>query len=602
MEQWVPLFDIFLNSPTPESEASTWLKQSFSASSSTAAPITTAAFLSLLMRPMETIDASSGAPNPNRVMFIQTLPNMVQARVLSFLALDRERFSGRELGKLARNVLSGGEGVDFWVQKSAYHLLDVMSESNYEWISCLGLDSEEEEVEDDFESLPGWLKESAAESDSVLPWLPVSAEELNSRMVSGECGGGGGGGLLSRDGGDEDEDVDMDDVVEEMNVDSPECVDIGHEVLEKAISLKERVVSFESTSKTVGLANEIRELCVGKGGQCVVVLGLIEPWLADDETASVLLSHLPSGSEEVLTWPSQVLCSIILPKLLVLEEPTSRVLVTAIVEYCNIHQRAAEYALLFPLILRKEGINNPICDVITRVIKESLHPAHVSSFCQKLLCGEKDERRVICLPCHKYLIADNMVWTESLFSLLQSILNHNIQFTQSSVDHIVYQVQQLAESFSNSLKFGNFLLCLVTKCSPLLKPHKLVLTEVVQQNKTFLAKSILCRLACLIIEGSNGESTSILVCQDTVHSTFVPSITQHLQLVTCVHKDGVVLGWWNCNPFAVFEEFKTRNLVILEQQYDPTGISVLTQSSHTFWLRTLRIFCNFCPDRRTLAT
>ncbi|KAL6226667.1 hypothetical protein ACLB2K_000628 [Fragaria x ananassa] len=495
MEQWVPLFDIFLNSPTPESEASTWLRQSFSASSSTAAPITTAAFLSLLMRPLETIDASSGAPNPNRVMFIQTLPNMVQARVLSFLALDRERFSSRELGKLARNVLSGGEGVDFWVQKSSHHLLDVMSESNYEWISCLGLDSGEEEVEDEFELLPGWLKESAAESDLVLPWLPVSAEELNLRMVGGECGDGGGS--LSRDRGDEEEDVDMDDVVEEMNVDSLESVDIGHEVLEKAISLKERVVSFESTSKTVGLADEISELCVGKGGECVAVLGLIEPWLADDETASVLLSHLASGSEEELTWPSQVLCSIILPKLLVLEEPASRVLVTAIVEYCKIYQRAAEYALLFPLILRQEGINNPIYDVITRVIKESLHPAHVSSFCQKLLCGEKDERRVICLPCHKYMISDKMVWTESLFSLLQSILNHNIQFTPSSVDHIVYQVQQLADSFSNSLKFGNFLLCLVTKCSPLLKPHKLVLTKVVQQNRTFLAKSILCRLACL---------------------------------------------------------------------------------------------------------
>ena len=96
---------------------------------------------------------------------------------------------------------------------------------------------------------------------------------------------------------------------------------------------------------------------------------------------------------------------------MVLEEPASRVLVTAIVEYCKILQRVAEDALLFPLILRQEGINNPICDVITRVFKESLHPAHVSSFCLKLLCGEKDERRVIYLPCHKYLIADNMVWT-----------------------------------------------------------------------------------------------------------------------------------------------------------------------------------------------
>ncbi|RXH74708.1 hypothetical protein DVH24_029429 [Malus domestica] len=110
---------------------------------------------------------------------------------------------------------------------------------------------------------------------------------------------------------------------------------------------------------------------------------------------------------------------------------------------------------------------------------------------------EKDERRVICLPCHQYLITDKMVWTESLFTLLQSILNYNVHSTQSSDDHIVYQAQQLARIFSNSLKFGNFLLCLVNKCSPLLKRHKLILTKVAEQNKAFLARSLLGKLAGL---------------------------------------------------------------------------------------------------------
>ncbi|BFG39753.1 hypothetical protein CerSpe_260270 [Prunus speciosa] len=466
MEQWVPLFDIFLTSPTPESEASTWLNQSFSASSSTSTPITTGSFLSLLMKPLDSIvvDESSSSssawpPCTNRVMFIQTLPNMVQSRVLSFLGFERQRFSGRDLAKLARTVLSGSQELDFWVQRAARNLLDVVSESSYEWISCLSLDSG---GEGEFESLPGWLKDSAASSDLVLPWLPISPEELDWRTVNGNYENNYGS--LSQVG--EDEDEDMNDVLEEMNIDNPESVHLEPEIKKRAVSLKARVVDFQSTSKTVGLAKEIHELCLEKGGDSFTVLGLIEPWLADDETASILLSHLTSGSEEELTWPSQVLCSIILPKLLVLEEPASRVLVTATVEYCKLHQRASEYALLFPLILRRDGINNPIYDVITRIIKESLHPAHVASFCQKLLCGEKDERKVICLPCHQYLITDKMV-------------------------------QQLAERFSNSLKFGNFLLCLVTKCSPFLKHHKLILTRVVKHNKTFLAKSILGKLAGL---------------------------------------------------------------------------------------------------------
>ncbi|KAF8388836.1 hypothetical protein HHK36_025516 [Tetracentron sinense] len=233
------------------------------------------------------------------------------------------------------------------------------------------------------------------------------------------------------------------------------------------------------------------------GGDPFAVLGLIEPWQSDDETASILLSHLLAGCEEDFSWPSQVLCSVILPKLLVLREPTSRVLVTVIIEYCKIHQRATVDALLFPLILHVEGINTPICDVVTRIIRECLHPAHVSAFFQKLLCGEKEAKRFVCLPYHECLIANELVWTEPLFTLLQNVLNHNVYLTQDSVDHIVSVVQELAERFSKSLKFTNFLLCFVTKCAPLLKSHKLSFTEAVERTNTFMTNSILSKLAGL---------------------------------------------------------------------------------------------------------
>ncbi|KAM1178649.1 hypothetical protein ACFX13_018251 [Malus domestica] len=149
----------------------------------------------------------------------------------------------------------------------------------------------------------------------------------------------------------EDEDVFMNDVLEEINIDDPVSVHLEPEIQKAAVNLKAQVADFQATSKTIGLANEIRELCLDKGGDSLTISGLIEPWLADDEIASVVLSHLTSRSKEELTWPSQVLCSVILPKLLVLEEPASRVLVTAMVEYRKLHQRACEYALLFPLIL-----------------------------------------------------------------------------------------------------------------------------------------------------------------------------------------------------------------------------------------------------------
>ncbi|KAF2293364.1 hypothetical protein GH714_001014 [Hevea brasiliensis] len=411
----------------------------------------------LLATPM--VVGFGGRKEKIEVMFIQTLPDMVQSRILSFLAFDHERFCKRDLSMLARSMLTDNKGVDFWVKRSARHLLDEVSESNYQWISGLSLDSEEQKVDEEFESLPGWLKSMASADDSVFPWLPLSPDELNSRELFGsheneqhslsEAGEGGG----------------LEEVVVEMEVDRPVNAPLALEIQNRAASLRAQVLNFESRPKTVQLANEICQLCLEKGVDSFAVLGLIEPWKADDEIASLLISHLSNViDQDELALPSQILSSIILPRFLILEEPASRVLVTATIDYCKLYQRAAEYALLFPLIMRIGGINNPLCDVITRIVKECLHPVHVSSFCQKLLCAGEDEKRFICLPCHQCLISHELV-------------------------------QELAQRFSKSLRFGNFLLCFITKCSLLLKSHKLLLADAVKQTNTLVTKSILSKLA-----------------------------------------------------------------------------------------------------------
>lgn len=429
----------------------------------------------------------------DRVMWIQTLPNAVQARILSFLALDHRRFCSRKLSSLARAVLSDSQEVEFWVKRAARQVLDRVSDSNYEWVSSFNLYSEEERVNDDFGSLPDWLKDAASTDDLVLPWLPISTDELNVRMP------------FSTYGDDEDpmivvekeEEENLNKSSMEVDIVSPKNDPVEPKIVEMAACLKTRILNFESTSKTVELAKEIHQICIAKGVDSLEVLGLIEPWKVDDETASILIPNLLDGSEEELGWPSYVLCSIVLPKLLLLKEPASRVLVTATIEYCKLHQRAAVYALLFPLILLIEGINNPISDVMIRIMKECLHPAHVSAFCQKLLCGEEDERKFICLSCHKCLISNQLVWTESVFNLFYNILNHNVHFTQDLVDQLVYKVNESVGEFSKSLKFGNFLLCLVNKCGPLLKCHKVALIEAVEKTNTLVTRSILAKLATL---------------------------------------------------------------------------------------------------------
>lgn len=64
MEAWVPLFEIFMNAPSPEFEASLWLQQSFNASSTPT--ITTGSFLSLLTKPCDAVVTDSSSPFTKR--------------------------------------------------------------------------------------------------------------------------------------------------------------------------------------------------------------------------------------------------------------------------------------------------------------------------------------------------------------------------------------------------------------------------------------------------------------------------------------------------------------------------------------------------------
>nr|XP_043630592.1 uncharacterized protein LOC122601927 [Erigeron canadensis] len=495
MESWIPLVNIFMNSPSPETTpaALRFLLQSPN--------ISTSSFLSLLIKPT----------NSSRFIWLQTLPNVVQARILSFLVYHHDKFNKQDLSKLATHLLSDDNNnkvkIDFWVKKAARQLFDLVSDSNYKWVSCFNLDSQEDNVDNGkFDEdiiggvLPDWLKNAAAsnENDSVFPWTPVSVDDvLNTRMPD----------VLFEeddDGGDDDDElmVEVEDGEEDGNRElagvDVEMVHLDRETEEKAEFLKMKILNLGSNLKAAELVDDIRKLCVEEKGNSLKVLGLIEIWNADDEIVPIMLSGLSDGNEEDFVLASDVVCSVVLPKFLNLEKSASRVLVSATIDYCRVHHKAAVYALLFPLILHKDGINSSICDVITRIVKECLHPAHVSAFCQKLLCEEKVYGKgYICLPCHQHLVSKELVWTESLFNMFQNILNHNVHLTQDSVDRLVFHIQESATMFSKSLKFANFLLCFITKCAPLLKIHKVELSEAVGNTTSFLTKSILSKLASI---------------------------------------------------------------------------------------------------------
>ncbi|XP_031491855.1 uncharacterized protein LOC116258688 [Nymphaea colorata] len=499
MEEWVPLFNIFLHSRSAEGEASFWMQQN---------PMKASTFLALLTRDVLYYQASaqqyqraaektpSSPPSSssqahsvvNKCMWIETLPNAMQSKILSFLTIEHLRFHKSDLCLLATNILKQ-PNLEFWVMKSAKNLLNTVRGDGL-WPVHLDTD-------DEFNALPQWLKDGNVNDHAILPWLPLSPQSV-SRITSEK---------VSR-AMDEVFELQEEEMIDQVMDDSLRNED-GHlepvslsselepSIRARALKLKEELLSFGEHGDAIRashFADEIRNLC--GLAHTMSVLGIIEPWKADNATALHILNNLVSENESCdYERLSQVMCSFLLPSLLVLNEPASRLLMSNTLKYAKLHQSAAADAIFLPLILRNEGMNIHICDVLSRIVRECMHSVQLSSLCQKLLTEESLSKVVVCQPCHrKDFISDCLVWTEPLIVLFQNMLNQNVYLTEDTVDSLVSSLRNVAERFSKSLKFVNFIIFLVGRYGSLLKVHKVTLLNMAENTDTFISSSLISKL------------------------------------------------------------------------------------------------------------
>ncbi|PKA63655.1 hypothetical protein AXF42_Ash005550 [Apostasia shenzhenica] len=498
MERWLPLFQILLHSPSPEGEASFWLQQHhhLRQTDSPAAPsLSTSAFLSLLLSPASFVlplsSASSSSSTQKPRIWMQTLPFAVQCRILSLLSSESPRFCPRRLRFLAAHILdsdlpSSSDHPAFWVRRAARDLFDVLPRP----VPDSAIADEEEEQnphEDEFDSFPHWLEDAAKTTTPLLPWLPLPS--IPSTKSAGKS-------HVYRSKEPVTINVNANLFSESESCEAPPRP-LPSQAREKAAAVNAKLLASDLPSEAKRLADEIRQLCLESGsGNELMVLDYVKPWEVNDENLSVLLLHLVIDTDFFSkNWPAYVLCSTVLPKLLSLRTPASRALLSSTISFCMQHQTAAVDAILFPLILHKEGVNGSMCDVLMRIVKECLHPVHVSAFCQRLLCGEGNYRRIICLSCHQELISDEVVWTDSLFNLFQHILNQDVYITSDTAERLAAVILVMASKFSKSLKFSNFLLSFVMKCNYAVKDHFVQLRDAAEKTNTFMTKSILSKLS-----------------------------------------------------------------------------------------------------------
>ncbi|CAN6163649.1 unnamed protein product [Urochloa humidicola] len=482
MEQWLPLFRHLLACPAANAAAFSSFPASGDCPSS---PPPAGVLLHILLFPVPARPAS--ASEPTAAILFQTLPPFLQSQALSFLASSAGLLDPHLLRSLAARVLSAPTGrYGFWARRGARHLLDGLPEeegvpgvASYEFV-------------DGFHELPPWLKEVAARARPFLPWLPVDSQSMMETRTRGR----GGGNVLNGIGLEtlvlaQDEDVEMQEAVCVL---PPQAPPLGDSIVQRALAVQKQIATVESGLVDQRVVKDLQDLCVDSRN-AAAVLSLVQPWEADDDTLRVLLSNLVLQEDGVNGGgPALVLCSVFLPQLLELQRPHSSVLLSTALDLCKRHPAAALEAVLFPLVLRKGGLNVPQCDVLIRIVKECMHPLHASAFCHRLLSGEEQERKPFCMPQHHESVGTHLVWTESLFTLFYSILSQDICLTPSTIDELISVIDERASEFSRSLKFGNFLKCFVLKCWHQCKNQRVLLERAAERTNTFLTKAILAKL------------------------------------------------------------------------------------------------------------
>ncbi|KAI4971674.1 hypothetical protein ZWY2020_002588 [Hordeum vulgare] len=473
MEPWLPVLRHLLATSAPSAAA-------FSSSNSSPCSLPPAAgLLRLLLSPVPTLPASEPTP----VLF-QTLPPLLQSQALSFLSSSASLLDPLQLRSLASRVLSAPPGRcdEFWVRRGAHHLLDGLPDKDVPHVPW--------EFNDEFHEPPPWLKGEAARTQPALPWLPLDCRSMMP-----------GGVHASEDGFSEVRleslglEQDGCPLMQEVGcAPSPPASPLENSVVHRALALKKEIGMAESVLGAQQAANNLHDLCL-ESGNAEAVLSLVQPWEADDDIVRVLLSNLVLEEDGMHgKGPALVLCSLALPKLLDLQRAASSGLLSAALDICKSYPAAALEAVLFPLVLRKQGLNAPQCDVLTRIVKDCMHPLHVTAFCHRLLSGEEGERKPVCMPQHRENIGRDLVWTESLFALFYNILSQDICLTPSTIEKLVSMIHDMAIKFPKSLKFGNLFLCFVSKCWHECKIHRVLLERAAETTNTFLTKAILVKL------------------------------------------------------------------------------------------------------------
>lgn len=171
---------------------------------------------------------------------------------------------------------------------------------------------------------------------------------------------------------------------------------------------------------------------------------------------------------------SAVITNLLLKKILSLEEPASRCLVTGVMSLCTRYPRPTCQALIEP-VLRKEQTGSCQAELLCKLVEDCLEPHHRLHVFRTIL--------------------EVSPWDEGVLLVIHALLDSKLELNEEDFSLFTDQLCSQSPHFSKSMKFAKIMLSVLTKYQSYVNAacHR-TLSSCLPLNETFLKKSLLAAL------------------------------------------------------------------------------------------------------------
>lgn len=250
------------------------------------------------------------------------------------------------------------------------------------------------------------------------------------------------------------------------------------ESIKLSVSGLKELLETEGERPDVLASTELQVLNECDSAQLDVLCSLLQVSQLSEQALVQFCTKLQSLCPDLSYRNAAVLSKhLFLHRVLLLTEPASRLLLTALALFSSKYAHATCSALIGPLLLSPE--KGPVLvELLCRIIEECLELDHLILVLSEIL---------------------EAPWSEDVIAVLHSLLERGVELPSGTFDLLIQNLSQWSPKFIRSMKFAKLMLNLLTKYqNHILVSHHKPLSSALALNETFLKKSLQSALKRLL--------------------------------------------------------------------------------------------------------